>query len=172
MTDDLVLGARHFPRVAALLGQSAAGIDGSVPMAQHGRASTPMRAVAAVPLSAPVSSVETAPAGLAPGLSADGPDARLRPLAEQVAEVERAALAAALAATGGNRVATARLLRMSRAALYERLARWPELGARRGPTTYHRSTPPPVPPPLPRHPPGPPTYRCLSGHAPPGELVS
>ena len=131
MTDDLVLGARHFPRVAALLGQSAAGIDGSVPMAQHGRASTPMRAVAAVPLSAPVSSVETAPAGLAPGLSADGPDARLRPLAEQVAEVERAALAAALAATGGNRVATARLLRMSRAALYERLARWPELGARR-----------------------------------------
>ena len=131
MTDDLVLGARHFPRVAALLGQSAAGIDGSVPMAQYGRASTPMRAVAAVPLSAPVSSVELAPAGLAPGLSADGPDARLRPLAEQVAEVERAALAAALAATGGNRVATARLLRMSRAALYERLARWPELGERR-----------------------------------------
>jgi transcriptional regulator with PAS, ATPase and Fis domain len=131
MTDDLVLGARHFPRVAALLGQSAAGIDGPVPMAQHGRASTPERAVAAVPLSAPVSSVELAPAGLAPGLSAGGPDARLRPLAEQVAEVERAALAAALAATGGNRVATARLLRMSRAALYERLARWPELGARR-----------------------------------------
>ena len=131
MTDDLVLGARHFPRVAALLGQIAAGIDGSVPMAQYGRASTPMRAVAAVPLSAPVSSVETAPAGLAPGLTADGPDARLRPLAEQVAEVERAALAAALAATGGNRVATARLLRMSRAALYERLARWPELGERR-----------------------------------------
>jgi DNA-binding NtrC family response regulator len=48
-----------------------------------------------------------------------------------VAEVERAALAAALAATGGNRLATARLLRMSRAALYERLARWPELGERR-----------------------------------------
>jgi DNA-binding NtrC family response regulator len=67
---------------------------------------------------------------VASGAPSRGADARLRPLADQVAEVERAALAAALAATGGNRVAAARLLRMSRAALYERLARWPELEAR------------------------------------------
>jgi DNA-binding NtrC family response regulator len=51
----------------------------------------------------------------------------LRPLSEQVAEVERAAIAQALQCCGGNRVLAARQLRMSRAALYDRLARWPEL---------------------------------------------
>ena len=59
------------------------------------------------------------------------PPPRLRPLGEQVAELEREAIRTALMATGGNRVATARLLRMSRAALYERLARWPELAGGR-----------------------------------------
>ncbi len=53
----------------------------------------------------------------------------LRPLAEQVAEVERAAIAAALRASGGNRVRAARRLQMSRASLYERLERWPEVDA-------------------------------------------
>ncbi|MFI4927046.1 MAG: sigma-54 interaction domain-containing protein [Burkholderiales bacterium] len=52
--------------------------------------------------------------------SAPSPDA-LRPLAEQVAEVERQAIQAALAATGGNKLAAARLLGISRAKLYERL---------------------------------------------------
>src|SRR3954470_14787504 len=46
---------------------------------------------------------------------------RLRPLAEQVAQVERAAIEAAMAATGGNKVAAARMLGISRAKLYERL---------------------------------------------------
>jgi len=46
---------------------------------------------------------------------------RLRPLAEQVAQVERAAITAAMAATGGNKLAAARLLGISRAKLYERL---------------------------------------------------
>ena len=46
---------------------------------------------------------------------------RLRPLAEQVAQVERAAIEAAMTATGGNKVAAARLLGISRAKLYERL---------------------------------------------------
>jgi DNA-binding NtrC family response regulator len=50
----------------------------------------------------------------------------LRPLAEQVSEVEDAAIGAALEATGGNRVAAAKLLRMSRAALYAKLARRPQ----------------------------------------------
>ena len=54
---------------------------------------------------------------LRPGVAAD----RLRPLAEQVAEVERAAIEAAMAATQGNKVAAARLLGISRAKLYERL---------------------------------------------------
>jgi DNA-binding NtrC family response regulator len=45
----------------------------------------------------------------------------LRPLAEQVAQLERQAIAAALAATGGNKLGAARLLGISRAKLYERL---------------------------------------------------
>ncbi len=45
----------------------------------------------------------------------------LRPLAEQVAELERQAIDAALAATGGNKLAAAKLLGISRAKLYERL---------------------------------------------------
>ncbi len=51
----------------------------------------------------------------------------LRPLPEQVAELEQAAIAAALRATAGNRVAAARLLKISRAALYEKLGRYPAL---------------------------------------------
>jgi DNA-binding NtrC family response regulator len=51
-----------------------------------------------------------------------------RPLSEQVADIERAAIAAALRSCGGNRVRAAQQLGMSRAALYDRLARWPELG--------------------------------------------
>lgn len=46
----------------------------------------------------------------------------LRPLADQVAELERRAMAAALARTGGNRAAAARLLGMSRASFYDKLA--------------------------------------------------
>ena len=49
----------------------------------------------------------------------------LRPLAEQVAELERAAIAAALQACGGNKVAAAKMLGISRATLYERLAESP-----------------------------------------------
>jgi transcriptional regulator with PAS, ATPase and Fis domain len=45
----------------------------------------------------------------------------LRPLGEQVTELERQAIRAALAATGGNKLAAAKLLGISRAKLYERL---------------------------------------------------
>ncbi|MBB3176033.1 sigma-54-dependent Fis family transcriptional regulator [Variovorax sp. Sphag1AA] len=45
----------------------------------------------------------------------------LRPLAQQVAELERKAIAAAMTETGGNKLATSRLLGISRATLYERL---------------------------------------------------
>lgn len=66
---------------------------------------------------------EVAPA-LPPAPSAVAGDP-LRPLAEQVAEVERRAIEAAMAATGGNKQATARMLGISRAKLYERLAELP-----------------------------------------------
>ncbi|MDO9075126.1 MAG: sigma 54-interacting transcriptional regulator [Rubrivivax sp.] len=70
------------------------------------------RAVAASPAPAPVP-----------------PPPRLRPLAEQVAEVERRAIAEAMAATAGNRAAAARLLGMPRSVLYQRLQRHREPGA-------------------------------------------
>jgi DNA-binding NtrC family response regulator len=52
------------------------------------------------------------------------------PLPELIEALERDAIARALQATGGNRMAAARLLQISRASLYERLARWPELEAK------------------------------------------
>ncbi|MDD2691155.1 MULTISPECIES: sigma-54 interaction domain-containing protein [Simplicispira] len=56
---------------------------------------------------------------LQPGAQAQGD--LLRPLAQQVAELERRAIAAALAAHGGNKQATARQLGISRATLYARM---------------------------------------------------
>jgi transcriptional regulator with PAS, ATPase and Fis domain len=53
--------------------------------------------------------------------SAPSPIRVLRPLGEQVAELERQAIEAALATTRGNKLAAARLLGISRAKLYERL---------------------------------------------------
>jgi transcriptional regulator with PAS, ATPase and Fis domain len=103
MTDDAVLEPRHF---GATPGAAAGAAAGAAPAA-----------------GAP----EAAPAGGA-GHRVGG---LLRPLHEQVGEVERAAIGAALAACAGNRMAAARLLGMSRAALYDRLARWPELLAAR-----------------------------------------
>ena len=54
-------------------------------------------------------------------VSAEDESRYLRPLAEQVAELERRAIAAALKAHGGNKLATARQLHISRATLYGRL---------------------------------------------------
>ena len=105
MTDDPQLGPAHF---AAALRLDPQARPAAAPL-PHGHPA---------PLPAAAAGAEV--------------DARLRPLQQQVDEVERAAIAAALRATGGNRVATARLLGMSRAALYDRLQRHPELaeGAR------------------------------------------
>jgi DNA-binding NtrC family response regulator len=62
------------------------------------------------------------PLQAAPGATAaDDKALLLRPLAEQVAELERRAIAAAMSATGGNKLAASRLLKISRATLYERL---------------------------------------------------
>jgi len=105
MTDDVHLGPAHFDAALSL------GITSTQP-----RPVLPATAAARQPA---LPSRAVAPPEAARDL--------LRPLQAQVGEVERAAIAAALRATGGNRAAAARMLRMSRAALYERLARHPEL---------------------------------------------
>ncbi|MDP9902495.1 sigma-54 interaction domain-containing protein [Variovorax ginsengisoli] len=63
-----------------------------------------------------------APETAAPIEPSAGETRLLRPLAEQVAELERRAIAAAMATTGGNKLAAARLLGISRATLYDRMA--------------------------------------------------
>jgi transcriptional regulator with PAS, ATPase and Fis domain len=68
------------------------------------------------------------PLGAPPRAAPAPPSAdAVKPLPDQLADVERHAIASALKATGGNRVAAAKLLKMSRAALYDRLARYPDL---------------------------------------------
>jgi transcriptional regulator with PAS, ATPase and Fis domain len=107
MTDELQLGAAHFESALRL----APGVAVRPAVA----------VVAAVPRPPPSSPPPAAPA-------TDPAPALLRPLQQQVEELECQAIAAALRATGGNRLAAARLLKMSRAALYDKLARHPELG--------------------------------------------
>ncbi|MEJ5988512.1 sigma 54-interacting transcriptional regulator [Ramlibacter sp. PS3R-8] len=66
--------------------------------------------------------IERMPPAPMPAAGGSAPGAGvLRPLAEQVAELEQQAIRAAMAATGGNKLAAARLLGISRAKLYERL---------------------------------------------------
>ncbi|MCB1997166.1 MAG: AAA family ATPase, partial [Rhodoferax sp.] len=100
MSDERVLHARHFGAPA-----STSGAVEGMP-------------AAAVPAQPPAVSVFRPP---------DPPQPPPRTLAEQVAEVERRAIAEALAATGGNRAAAAKRLGMPRSVLYERLTRYPEL---------------------------------------------
>ena len=63
-----------------------------------------------------------APEPVPPAADGDAQALLLRPLAEQIAELEQRAIAAALQATGGNKLATARLLGISRATLYDRVS--------------------------------------------------
>jgi transcriptional regulator with PAS, ATPase and Fis domain len=97
MTDDLVLEPRHFDHHAASRGVAAA----AEPVARLRAQAQAVPAPAAAPMP--------------------------RRLGEQVAELERHVIAQALHASGGNRAEAARHLGMSRAALYDRLSRWPEL---------------------------------------------
>ncbi|MFZ4284791.1 sigma-54 interaction domain-containing protein [Variovorax sp. HJSM1_2] len=54
--------------------------------------------------------------------AADGETVKLlRPLSQQIAELEQRAIAAAMASTSGNKLAAARLLGISRATLYDRM---------------------------------------------------
>ncbi|MBI5721715.1 MAG: sigma 54-interacting transcriptional regulator [Burkholderiales bacterium] len=150
MTDDAQLGPGHFGAALRLAsagtagaaasgatasGAGTAGTAGAAPAksepapaaggmfaASASRATTPAAVMAGAP--------SAAAAPVPPAMPAiEDPS---RGLPERVAELERAAIAAALAATGGNRLAAARRLGISRAAFYDRLARWPELAQRPG----------------------------------------
>ena len=68
---------------------------------------------------APMHGVATADAGMALD------DTAIRPLAGQVQALEQRALSDALAHTGGNKLAAARLLGISRGKLYQLLAEMP-----------------------------------------------
>ena len=70
---------------------------------------------------APAPGPETAPAP-SPAHNSPADTDLLRPLAQQVAELERKAITATLAANSGNKLATARQLGISRATLYDRMA--------------------------------------------------
>ncbi len=94
MTDDLLLGAAHFAGAPADL---------------------PVDVVAARP---PAVASRRAAAG-APGPASE---ARVKPLSEAVAELEGRAIREAMLATRGNKLAASRLLGISRATLYEKLA--------------------------------------------------
>ncbi|MDA7417545.1 sigma 54-interacting transcriptional regulator [Xenophilus arseniciresistens] len=61
-------------------------------------------------------------AALAGAAASDDDALLLRPLAAQIAELEARAIDAAMASTGGNKLAASRLLGISRATLYDRMA--------------------------------------------------
>ncbi len=115
MTDAAVLGAAD---VAAALGTATPA--GPVSRAVPGPVMPPPPGSAAAP---------PPPAQAAPALS------DIRPLAEMVGELESRAILQALAATGGNKLAAARLLGIARATLYEKLALAERLAADRLPVT-------------------------------------
>ncbi|MFN7726758.1 MAG: sigma-54 interaction domain-containing protein [Rubrivivax sp.] len=138
MTDDPVLQPRHF---GAALGPAQPPAPLAVPPLSPVHSAVPqdgpqgaqgLHAEAAADAPAPGAVAVPWPPG-EPAANVPHPPAPalasplLRPLDDQVAELERAALAAALQAHHGNRLAVARQLKMSRAALYDRLARFPEL---------------------------------------------
>ena len=110
MTDAAVLGAAD---VAAALGSE-------LPAAAAPRAAAAAPGPAAVSVSAPPPPDQAA-------LALTG----IRPLAEAVSELESRAILQALAATGGNKLAAARLLGIARATLYEKLAEAQRLAADR-----------------------------------------
>jgi transcriptional regulator with PAS, ATPase and Fis domain len=115
MTDDTQLGPGHFAGALRLAPvQAVPAAPTSARPARAAAAPAPLPGTAPVPLPAPLPGTGAAP---------------VRPLQQQLDELACESIAAALRATRGNRLAAARLLQMSRAALYDKLARHPELAA-------------------------------------------
>jgi transcriptional regulator with PAS, ATPase and Fis domain len=116
MTDDSQLGPAHFANALRLQPGAVPTLraDGTGLRPRAARAAAPAR-LADLPGTDGAQDVDLAGAQL------------IRPLQQQVDELECAAIEQALRSTGGNRLAAARLLKMSRAALYDKLARHPAL---------------------------------------------
>ena len=107
MTDDMLLTAVHFR--AVLPGAASGSGSGSGPHME--RRATDRAAPASIRAAALAVPRPPAPAWVA----------GIKPLPQAIAELEAAAIGAALAATGGNKLAASRLLGISRATLYEKL---------------------------------------------------
>jgi DNA-binding NtrC family response regulator len=74
---------------------------------------------------APVAAAAVGP----PAAALADPAVPIRPLPQAIAELEMRAIREALAATGGNKLAAAKLLGISRATLYEKLGAAEDAGS-------------------------------------------
>jgi transcriptional regulator with PAS, ATPase and Fis domain len=115
MTDDPTLGAAHFA------GWPSAALAGGAPSTAASATGVPAPSPAPAERAGP----SAAAAGAAPGLG---------PLPQAMAAFEADAIRRALEATGGNKLAAAKLLGISRATLYQKL---PLLGGTRAPGAPH-----------------------------------
>ena len=145
MSDDDELLPRHFGRHESAI--TPTGTTSTMTTAAGAGAGA---AVAVAAAAASIESITTSDSDVAgagappsdlPSMRRSGSEEGYRPpqrvlgatatatLPARKAELERAAIAQALKSTNGNRVAAARLLAISRATLYERLAKYPELAS-------------------------------------------
>jgi transcriptional regulator with PAS, ATPase and Fis domain len=129
LNDELLLGVHHFnPALPRLVQVTVPGT--LAPVTGPGAFTTGPMPLDSAPMPLPgwASGPTTAPAPLAHGFASSQPgtlmdDAPLQTtLPQAIAELEGRAIRAALVATGGNKVAAARMLGIARATLYEKLS--------------------------------------------------
>jgi DNA-binding NtrC family response regulator len=113
MTDDAVLTAAHFAGILHARSPAPTAHPPAAPRAAANGVGAVADRVGALP--------GAVPAAGAPGIT---------PLGEAIAELEARAIREALAATHGNKLAASRLLGISRATLYEKLALFGHRAAR------------------------------------------
>ena len=128
MTDDLLLTAAHFKGVVA------GDVSGHADEKSARLAGSASLGLPDATTAEPAETAETA----SPARAGTRPSAQTLPQA--IAELEARAIRDALTATGGNKLAAARLLGISRATLYEKLVLYP-------PTPPQRPTQKPGPSP-------------------------